>query len=129
MCGATIKCVSLLVLVFEQRAVQANNSTPLCVTIVGVNRIFNCGRVGKLVSVESKHFKNAFGLRYIHRRPDDVNRKKKVNNISNKIPIFEQGVVPANNSTTLCVTIVGVNRIFNCEHVEKSHLWAWRANI
>ena len=57
MCGATIKCVSLLVLIFEQGAVPANNS--LCVTIVGVDRIFNCGHVekGPLVGMESKHLK------------------------------------------------------------------------
>ena len=60
--------------------VQANNSTTLGVTIVGVNRVFNCGHaymqiyIGKLVGVESKHFKNAFALKYIHRRADDVNQ-------------------------------------------------------
>ena len=48
--------------------------------------------------------------------------EKKVNKISNEIPIFEQGAVQANNSTTLCVTLVGVNRIFNCGHVEKRPL-------
>ena len=86
MCGASIKCVSLLVLIFEG-VVPANNSTTLCVTLVGVNRIFNCGHVEKrpLVGVESKHFKNAFGLKCIHRRTDDVNRKQIVNKISNKI--------------------------------------------
>ena len=47
MCGATIKWVSLLVLIFEQGAAPANNSTTLCVTIVGFDRIFNCGHVGK----------------------------------------------------------------------------------
>ena len=68
--------------------------------------------------VESKHLKNAFELKYIHSRADDVNRKK-VNKVLNKIPIFEQGAVQANNSTTLCVTLLGVNRIFNCGHVGK----------
>ena len=76
MCGATIKCVSLLVLIFEQGAVQANNSTPLCVTIVCVDRIFNCGRVGKRprVGVKGKHLKNSFELKFIHSRADDVNQ-------------------------------------------------------
>ena len=51
--------LSLLVLIFKQGAAPANNSTPLCVTIVGVNRIVNCGHVEKrpLVGVESKHQK------------------------------------------------------------------------
>ena len=81
MCGATIKCVSLLVLIFEQGAVPAINATTLCVTIVGVDRIFNCGHAEKrpLVGVKSKHLKKAFGLKYIHRRADDVNRKQIVN--------------------------------------------------
>ena len=59
MCGATIKRVSLLVLIFEQGAVQADNSTTLCATLVGVDRIVNCGHVekGPLVGVESKHLK------------------------------------------------------------------------
>ena len=35
---------------------------------------------------------------------------------------FKQGAAPANNSTTLYVTIVGVNSIFNCGHVEKRPL-------
>ena len=58
-CNAAIKCVSLLVLIFEQGVAPANNSTTLCVTLVGVNRIFNCGHVEKrpLVGVESKHLK------------------------------------------------------------------------
>ena len=34
-----------------------------------------------LVGVESKHLKKAFGLKYIHRRADDVNRKQIVNEI------------------------------------------------
>ena len=46
--------------------------------------------------------------------------EKKVSQISNEIPIFEQGAVPANNSTPLCVTIVGMYGIFNCERAEKS---------
>ena len=56
MCAATIKCVSLLVLIFEQRVVPANNSTTLCVTIVGVDGIFNCGHVEKRPRV-SKYLK------------------------------------------------------------------------
>ena len=48
---------------------------------------------------------------------------------SNEIPIFEEGVVPANNSTPLFVTIVDVERILHCGHVEKGHVWAWRANV
>ena len=45
--------------------------------------------------------------------------ERKVNKILNEIHIFEQGAVPANNSITLCVTLVGVNRIFNFGHREK----------
>ena len=69
----------------------ANNSTTLCVTIVGVDRIFNCGHAEKrpLVGVKSKHLKKAFGLKYIHRRADDVNRKQIVNNKNFKKFVFK----------------------------------------
>ena len=63
-------------------------------------------------------FENAVELKYIHRGADDVNRKKKVNKVLNKIPIFEQGAVQANNSTTLCVTLLGREQNFQ--------LWACR---
>ena len=59
MSGATVKRVSLLVLIFEQGVVPANNATTLCVTIVCVDGSFNCGHGGKrpLVGMESKHQK------------------------------------------------------------------------
>ena len=79
MCGAAITRVSLLVLIFGQGVVPANNSTILCVTIVDVERILHCGRVEKRPHVR-KHFKNAFELKYIHRRADDVNQTKIVKN-------------------------------------------------
>ena len=80
MCGAAITRVSLLVLIFEQGVVPANNSTILCVTIVDVERTLHSGHVEKRPHV-SKHFKNPFELKYIHRRADDVNQKKMVKKI------------------------------------------------
>ena len=52
-----------------------------------------------------------------------------IKRVSLLVLIFEQGAVQADNSTTLCATLVGVDRIVNCGHVEKAHLWAWRVNI
>ena len=74
MCGPTIKCVPVLVLIFEQGEVQADISTTLCVTIVGVDRIFNCGHVEKRPSCGhgEQTFESAFEIKYIH--TDDVNR-------------------------------------------------------
>ena len=74
MCGPTIKCVPVLVLIFEQGEVQADISTTLCVTIVGVDRIFNCGHVEKRTSCGcgEQTFESAFEIKYIH--TDDVNR-------------------------------------------------------
>ena len=81
MSGATVKRVSLLVLIFEQGVVPANNATTLCVTIVCVDGIFNCGqwawRKKATCGREEQTSENAFVLKYIHREADDANRKKK----------------------------------------------------